>query len=224
MFWIRQISDQSIKMCPKAHVNLCQEYNEKLSCDGTCDKLHLCKKFLWSNTSCMDAESCQFEHNLNSQHNDPILEKAIPNGYTDKMKMKVLRNSFPRVCKSFLQDGSCDQPFCGYYHMCQKSIIGKCRKNCMVAERIGESIKSMHSFTLLSHNHQVSKTFFPIDQDASRKLVKPNLLTKEMEVQEDLSSQQQSFESNLFNCKLQCSKLCLRPISVCLFCLQFNKF
>uniref|UniRef100_A0A7M5XJZ3 Uncharacterized protein n=2 Tax=Clytia hemisphaerica TaxID=252671 RepID=A0A7M5XJZ3_9CNID len=207
MFWLRQISDVNYEVHVKVPVGLCEQYNKSINCeDRDCQKLHLCKKFLWSEKSCPDANACPFEHRINILHNSNILKKVFPNGYDDIMKMKVLRSSFPKICREFINDGCCTKPFCGYFHACPDFIRGSCKKTCNLAEKTGLPKKDSH-FLRNYHNIQVMNIFYGDGKELKRDVVAPNILLNPNEDPNDVSintqdlsslSTQEPFDENLF--------------------------
>ena len=158
MFWVAQISDDDFEIRPKVDVTLCKDYTRStIYHNRRCYDLHLCKRFIWSPTAC-NSDQCKFVHSIGTDHNRKVLAECFPPNYSDSVRIKVLRASFPRICEEFLKDVKCSKPFCGYYHICQDFIEGLCEKRCSLAEKSGNAKTTMHNFTL-NHNKRVFRMF-----------------------------------------------------------------
>ena len=158
MFWVAQISDDDYDIRPKVDVTLCKDYTSSNNCvNPRCCNLHLCKRFIWSPTAC-NGDQCHFVHSISTSHNRKVLARCFPHNYSDDIRIKVLRASFPRICEEFLKNVTCSKPFCGYYHICQDFVEGLCGKTCALAQQSGKAKTTMHNFTL-NHNKKVFRMF-----------------------------------------------------------------
>ncbi|XP_066933775.1 uncharacterized protein [Clytia hemisphaerica] len=175
MFWVAQITDDNYEVRPKVPVDICKTYNETKQCGYRfCNKMHLCKRYLWSPKSCVN-QNCGQVHSINTNHNKSILDKIFPDGYSDEIRMKVLRSSFPRLCLNFLKDVSCSQPFCGYFHICEDFVNDSCGRTCKLATQSGKPKTTMHNFVLY-HNKLVFSIFFPDERSVCREEAAINIL------------------------------------------------
>ncbi|CAG2255619.1 PARP7S [Mytilus edulis] len=120
----------------KTTLELCPSHSGiRKKCDKNCNKLHICKFYLLSNSCTFKGNRCRFGHNLESDYNKALLE------YHDLEELDVdeLRILFksplnrcqvtqPPICKFYnLEKGCSKEDGCKFLHICKPYLTGSCR-------------------------------------------------------------------------------------------------
>ncbi|XP_074863598.1 protein mono-ADP-ribosyltransferase PARP12-like [Carettochelys insculpta] len=151
-------------------VRLCQEHGAPgAGCGGRCDRLHLCRYFLYGNCRHQRArKECKFVHNFRSEHNLSVLKiHGLENLNDDELCQLLLQNDsslLPEVCMHYNKGdgpyGSCTfKKICTKLHICQYYLQGECR--------FGSSCKRSHDILNLECYEKLE-----------RRGMSPNLIAK----------------------------------------------
>ena len=153
MFWVSKLNKDNWEIRAKWKLRLCSYYYQGKGCvHDNCEKLHLCKDYLFGNTYCT-MDNCKFSHDIMDAHNMSALWAFnIP-----KVNISLIRNSFPRLCRSFLDSGDCTKLFCGYLHLCYKFVKNCCNENACFLYLKSDSSKT-HDLQS-KHNQKVLNQF-----------------------------------------------------------------
>ncbi|VDI14794.1 poly [ADP-ribose] polymerase 7/11/12/13 [Mytilus galloprovincialis] len=126
----------SLLIKAKTTLELCPSHSGiRRKCDKNCNKLHICKFYLLSNSCTVKGNKCRFGHNLKSDYNRILLE------YHDLEELDVeeLRILFkrpnnrcqvtrPPICKFYnLENGCSKEVGCKFLHICKPYVTGSCR-------------------------------------------------------------------------------------------------
>jgi len=207
LFWIAKINENDWIIRAKVPVSLCYLYLNG-TCAGNCQCWHICKDYLLSNKYC-DSLLCKygFSHDISDPHNKLISSRY----WVDDIS--TLRSSFPRLCTNFVKNGTCDQLFCGYLHMCPESIRNCCVGKCVLAKESGLSKGELHNFGS-EHNKTVLDIFELSFQKNDRQNLIANILIRKINTDlspfvasSDISSQISVTQSTPVQCNTLPKKL-----------------
>ena len=125
---------------------LCFGYSSNRSCtDRKCTYLHLCTEFIKGN--CHDVENCNFSHDVQTSHNQTIVQSSGVEFQTQDDTITAIKNSLPKVCERHNSTDSCVDFSCGKFHLCGNYV----RKMCPYSACIkGHDFESPHNKELLS--------------------------------------------------------------------------
>lgn len=151
IFWVSKLNKDNWEIRAKWKMRLCSYYYQSKGCiNDDCEKLHICKDYLFGDTYCT-RDNCQFSHDILDAHNMSALWALI----MPKVNISLIRNSFPRLCRSFLDTGECTKLFCGYLHLCYKFVKNCCSDNaCSLYLKSGSpethNLQSQHNQSVLN--------------------------------------------------------------------------
>lgn len=120
----------------KTTLELCPSHSGiRRKCDKNCNKLHICKYYLLSNSCTVKGSRCRFGHNLKSDYNRALLKYHDLEGLDDD----ELRNLFksprnrcqvtrPPICQFYnFEKGCSKEAGCKFLHICKPYVTGSCR-------------------------------------------------------------------------------------------------
>ncbi|XP_057317079.1 uncharacterized protein LOC130662274 [Hydractinia symbiolongicarpus] len=170
LFWI-SIRDAKYKeVRAKLNIKLCYRYMSK-TCKRKCGCVHVCKDFILSRKCCPTPCKNGLSHTVLNPHNFRLLSQ-----YKCSMMETLLRSSFPRLCKSFQESGTCKQEFCGYLHLCQEFVFGLCSGACKLAAFSHIPLTELHNVQSY-HNEKVFQMFSINAATKDHKTLFHNVLT-----------------------------------------------
>ncbi|XP_045162858.2 uncharacterized protein LOC123527460 [Mercenaria mercenaria] len=104
----------------------CLDYITNRSCSkADCKRYHVCKNLLAGN--CVFGDRCKFSHNFLDDRNMIVSKRlGYNNVFSNEEICYILRVRYPHICHNWIDNGSCEEPYCIGLHLCPRYLLGQC--------------------------------------------------------------------------------------------------